>query len=232
MVARTTRKPPNLPFSPAPRQAPAAGPQSLLAAADAVFQAVRKAKVACAFGGSFALHVHGFDLGRPPKDLDLVLFDDAPPARKLRDALRAAGCKKLPGERAFQELLVGGEAKCTLVDYELELQLPVVKATTARPHGRAAASRLIQRTRASITSVKGLPVISPQMVVAWKVVYGRDKDKRDLKTLIGITNTAGEPAITDANEVIECARPIKGTDNIAWANDLLFNEDHWFESNS
>jgi hypothetical protein len=232
MVARRTTKLADRKSQRVPSRAQSPQYPDLVTAAEAVLARLRQANVVCAYGGSFALAVHGFDLDRTPNDLDLVLFDDAPPARPLRDALRAAGCTNVPPERAFQELLVAGEAKLTLRGYPLELQLPVVKAANASYHAKAAASQLILRTRASVTTVRGLPVIGPQMVAVWKAIYNREKDRRDLRTLIGITNSAGQAAITDANDLIECVRAVKGNDAVKWLNELLFTEDPWYATNS
>lgn len=232
MVARRTSKSADRKSPRVPSRAPCAQYPDLLGAAEALLACLRQAGVAWAYGGSFALAVHGFDLGRMPNDLDVVLFDDAPPVRPLRDALRTAGCTNMPSERDFQELLVAGEAKLTLGGYPLELQLPVARAANARFHAKAAASQLIRRTRASVTTVRGLPVIGPQMVAVWKAIYGREKDQRDLRTLIEIASPAGESAITDANGLIECVRAVKGNDAVRWLNELLFTEDPWYATNS
>jgi len=66
--------------------------QGLRVATETVLEALRHVGIHGAIGGSLALWIEGFDIGRQPHDSDIVILDDALSARRVRQALCMAGC--------------------------------------------------------------------------------------------------------------------------------------------
>ena len=204
--------------------------QGLRVATETVLEALRHVGIHGAIGGSLALWIEGFDIGRQPHDGDIVILDNdnALSARRVRQALCMAGCENLPSETAMRQQLHVGHTDFALGLYDLEIQVPATKVSRALPHAKRPALRLLQHTRSSVALVDGVQIIRSQNVAVWKAIYGREKDKLDFKALIESTNAAGEPAITNANELVDLARAIAGDDAAAWVNELLFKKDRWY----
>ena len=209
------------------------GPASfkgLRGATQALLAALKANQIHAAIGGSLALFIEGFDIGREPDDGDVVLLDDAPKAGQVLKALKAAGCRNMPSESSVKKWLRSGYAEIALGPHKLELQVPAAKAAKAPPHAKAAALQLLQHTRNSVAVVDGMRILRAQNVAVWKAIFAREKDKQDLRALIACTNAAGEPAITDGNELVAFTRAIKGVDAAAWLNKLLFEDERWFSN--
>ncbi len=207
-------------------QPSASASPSLVAAG--VLSALKDHGIHSAIGGSLALSIEGFDIGRPPDDVDVVILDDAPDAGQMRKALCVAGCRNVPDETVIADHLKDGHAAFLLGKHNVEIQVPAAKVAKARPHAKANALRLLQHTRSNVALVGGLRIIRSQNVAIWKAIFGRDKDRRDLKVLIDSTNAAGEPAITNANELVDYTRAVAGSSAAAWVDELLFKNDCWY----
>jgi len=202
----------------------------LLAAAGVLQDALKKKGIHTAIGGSLALCIEGFDIGRPPVDVDVVVLDDNTDAIQVREALGVAGCQDMPTVTVIEQRLQAGYAEFRMCSHNVELQVPSVKVSKARPHEKANALRLLRHTRSNVAMVSGVQIIRSQNVATWKAIFGRDKDKRDLRALAKSTNAAGEPAITDASELSDVTRAVVGSAAAAWVDELLFKTDPWYSA--
>ncbi|MGE0713757.1 MAG: hypothetical protein AB7N76_21720 [Planctomycetota bacterium] len=138
------------------------------------------AGIPCAIGGSLALGFWGVPRGT--KDADLNAFVDEDRYAELLEVLIRSGCSAPGGEvwtaaareRFLREAREGDAAVVWKDGFRVDVFVPSI------PFYAEAQARL----RRVDTSAGALPVLSPEALTVFKLLFFRDKDLVDLRRLV------------------------------------------------
>ena len=196
---------------------------------DEAFDLVRRlneagAKPRFALSGGVAFAAHGIQLPRPPGDVDIAALEPVQSATRLRQLLVEAGCEHLASKRDFPELLQKGCVPFVRNGIAFEILSQHERAAAAPPLQAVAAQLLLDRSRENLRTIEGVPVLDVDVIVAWKAILNREKDRDDIRVLVTQTRSGGAPAITNPDEVRQLvvanlgahAEPVKFLEKALW----------------
>lgn len=158
-------------------------------------------KPAFALSGGVAFAAHGIQLPRPLGDIDIAALEPVQSAPHLRQLLLEAGCENLASKREFPKRLCAGCVSFMRNGMAFEILSQHARAATAPPLQADAARHLLERSRQNLCTINGVPVLDVDVIVAWKAILNRDKDRDDIRSLVTKTRSDGTPAIGDRDEV-------------------------------
>lgn len=176
-------------------------------AREVAFELVRRlndgtGKPAFAVSGALAFAEHGLPLPRPLGDVDIAAIEPVKSPTRLREALVDAGCEDLPSSRAFPAAVRQGRVPFVKNGIDCEILSQHHRAAKANPLQAPAARNLLARSRENLLVVDGVPVLDVDIVVVWKAILNRHKDRIDIGELVMKTRSDGTPAIRNRENVL------------------------------